>query len=129
MAFEGVDRKPRTFESAKNIEKLLLARDLIRKRLIPLRREGRADEAAARAAEREDLLHLIVRQFEIEDRHVLAEAFDARGARDRRHALLHQPAQRHLRRALAMRRADARQHAFLADRAARDRAIGNQSPC
>src|SRR5262245_26636152 len=75
--------------------------------------------------ERVDLDHLVRAELEVEDRGIFREPLQLAGARDDDDLLLHQEAQAHLRRALAMPRADARQHRAVLGIAARNRAIGH----
>src|SRR4051812_44673017 len=91
---------------------------------IPLWRVGRADDALVGARQRAQLLHLRVRQREIEQVEIFLQVFGIGGARNRDDVLLHQIAQRDLRRTLAVRLSDALQHGVAGRGAARDWAIG-----
>src|SRR5690348_6851894 len=79
---------------------------------IPLRRAGESivDNAAIATRERIDLGHLVGAELEIEDRSILRQPLELAGARDDHDLLLHQESQAHLRGALAMLLADAREH-------------------
>src|SRR5262245_59967680 len=74
---------------------------------IPLRRVRRIDHAAVGALELAELCHLGIAQLEVEDGEIGGEMAGIGGARDRNDALLHEIAQRDLRRAFAMRLGDA----------------------
>ena len=82
----------------------------MRPQLSHLRRVRRIDHAAVGPLELADLGHLGLAQGEVEDREIGGQMVGLGGARDRDDALLHQIAQRDLRRALAMRLADALEH-------------------
>src|SRR5262245_46830172 len=60
---------------------------------IPFRREAEIGQPALGTGERGDQAHLLGGQFEVEYLDIFREPLDARGARDGRHVLLHQPAQ------------------------------------
>src|SRR5262249_11760187 len=70
---------------------------------IQFRRETEIGQPALGMGERGDPVHLLVRQFEIEDFDILREPLDARRTRDGGDVLLYEPAQADLRRRLAMR--------------------------
>src|SRR6516164_10110198 len=93
---------------------------------IPFRAKGKIRQPAACGSQLKDFGHFAVGQFEIENVDVLREPFDARGARDRGHVLLHEPAQTNLGRALAMRPSDPAEGLILLDSALRDRAVGDE---
>src|SRR6516164_11543402 len=76
---------------------------------VPFRCEAVIGEPAPWASHLEDLVHLRIRQFEIEDVHVFRKPLDLRRPRDCRDILLNQPAQAHLRRRLAVGLPDPRQ--------------------
>ena len=68
----------------------------------------------SRMRQRGDLGHLLLAQHEIKDGGVLGQPLDLAGARNDDDVLLHQIAQADLRRGLAVRGADARQHGVVA---------------
>ena len=76
------------------------------------------------ALEPADGRHLLVAQREVEHREIGGKVIGIGGARNRNDALLHQIAQRDLRRRLAMRRADAIERVVVRDLPSRQRAIG-----
>ena len=78
-------------------------------------------------AQARDLLHLGVRQLEIENRDILLQPLHLAGARNDAEAALHEKAQRDLRRALAMPLADGREHAVIRQSAPRHRAISDHA--
>src|SRR5262245_47913684 len=75
--------------------------------------------------ERFDLGHLVSAELEIEDRGVLRQPLELAGARNDDDLLLHQKTQTHLRGALAVLLADAREHAAVLGVAACDWTIGD----
>src|SRR5262252_7479514 len=79
---------------------------------IPLRRSriGVIDDPSVAVRETRDLGHLGPRKLEVEDREILRQPFETAGPRDDDDARLHQEAQAHLCRGLAVHLADARQH-------------------
>src|SRR5215468_1920531 len=96
-------------------------------RSIPLRRPriGVIDDAPVAVRKSRDLGHLGRRELEVENREIFRQPFEAAGPWDDRDALLHQEAQAHLRRGLAVRLADAREHLVPVHAAAGHRAIGH----
>ena len=132
----GAEANDRDLESlGLNHLSIFIAHDLIRKpvptfrdhalRRIPHRRVRRADHAHIGGVELLQFRHFGVRQFEVEHVEIFLQVRRVRRARDRAQAELHQIAQRHLRRALAMRLADALQRLGARHLAARDRHIGD----
>src|SRR5215813_3830889 len=97
-------RRPRAAQAAPGVEDYGMS--------IPLRRSriGVIDDASVAVRETRDLGHLGRRELEVENREIFRQPLEAAGPRDDRDALLHQKAQAHLRRGLAVRLADARQH-------------------
>src|SRR5262245_59097173 len=93
---------------------------------IPFRREAEIGQPALRMGTRGNLAHFVWREFEIEYLDVLRQPLDARGARDRRDALLHKPAQADLRRRLAMDPSDSGERFVVPDAALRNRAVGDE---
>src|SRR5499426_673714 len=91
---------------------------------IPLRRVRRADDALVGGTKLFQLGHLGIGEGKVEHGHVVGDVLRVGRARDRDDVLLHQVAQRDLRRRLAVRHTDARQHLVAGRGAARDRAIG-----
>src|SRR5215469_2399720 len=94
---------------------------------IPLRRSGISvvDNAPVPVGKGANLRHLSVRQRKVKERKILRQAFDPAGARNDDDPLLHQIAQRDLRRALALGGTDAGKDRVLLGITASDRAIGN----
>src|SRR4030088_2034121 len=92
--------------------------------IVPLGGVRRIDHARAGLLEAVDLRHFLVGQNEIEDREIGGEMLGVGGARNRDDALLHEIAQLDLRRALAVRLADALERLVAGNLAARQRTIG-----
>src|SRR5215813_2269420 len=90
---------------------------------VPLRRMRRADDALVGARQRAQLLHVRVRQREVEHVEIVLKVLGIGRAWNRDDALLDQIAQRDLRRAFAVRLPDALQYRIAGRGAARDRAI------
>ena len=76
------------------------------------------EEAGGLRVERRDLRHLAVREREVKDVQVLLHALAVHGLRDDHHAALEVPPQHDLRRRLAVRLADTREHGVLEQPAA-----------
>src|SRR5260370_1215324 len=95
--------------------------------LAPLRCPGIGviDDASVTARESRDLRHFRMGKLEIGNGEIFREPLEGAGARDDRDAALHQEAQAHLHRALAMRLADARKHFVPADAASGHRTISH----
>src|ERR1700722_4806240 len=75
---------------------------------IPFRPEAEIGEPALGASHPGDLMHLLVRQREVEDVNIFRQPFDPRGSRYCRNPLLHKPAQANLRGTLAVALPDPR---------------------
>src|SRR3974390_3534683 len=96
-------------------------------RSIPLRRPGPVNDTATATRKPGDLLHLRVRQIELQVGKILRQSLDLAGARDHRDAFLGEPAQTDLCSALAMSLTDASEYLVHYGAAARDRTIGNHN--
>src|ERR1700726_2113901 len=90
---------------------------------IPFRRETEIGEPALGVPHPGDLMHLLVRQREVEDVDIFGQPFDPRSSRYRRNVLLDQPTQANLRGTLAVVLPDPRQRLVVLDTAFRDRTI------
>jgi len=75
--------------------------------------------------QRTDFSHLGCGEREVEDRAILQQVLGPAGARDDHDALLHQPAQRDLGGALAVRRADGGEHRVVPGAAPRNRTVSD----
>src|SRR3954447_26034529 len=91
---------------------------------VPFGSVRRIHHARAVLPEAVDLAHLVIGQGKIEDREIGGEMLGVGSTRDRDDALLHEVAQCDLRRALAMRLADALEYHVARNLAARQRTIG-----